>query len=442
MGDRTPIWPVVGYVYSLVTTAYLPEFHAYISVVAVATGGGYNGVMGYRWAPKPEGPWSAIATVPAHQWGFASLLPIPALGYNVVSSNPPHVQLPMLSNTDLALHTQNGTPYFSMWDFVVGRNGIVPGSSDSPVYGKFDALRTNSGITISDSHAPGTIPRNGIVAAWDFWDQAGDTTQTGTAYASLWNAGFHDFANGGLFLTPCNIGNVCGTWTTGQGRQLTTYGANFGGAGYNPGMLTMQHWGPTTISNGLAATTTGGMTPANMNAMAGNSSYSVVQVVRVDTVPAPGGVEPMWQVGDWSSSNTAVELYVNNAHTSLLWGTSAGLWWYQSPFVFTASSWNFVTTVVQANGATPKANLWVGVGGKLVDEFAGISRTQAGTATQTPNITAKPFTLRSMQPMATDSLDSSFAGTYIYDRALNRAEVGLMYQTLKANALKRGLTVQ
>jgi hypothetical protein len=442
LGDRTPVYPNVGSVYSFVTAAYLPEFKAYVS-------GAYNclrgqscpqNVNGFRWAPKPEGPWTYIAVTGTVSWQVPSFLPIPVLGYNVISTTPPRVNVPMIANTPPGLHTAGGSPYFLMWDLVSGRNGLVPGGSDTPVYNPMDILRTNSGLVISDSHAPGTIPRNGIVAAWDFFDQTGDTSQTGNS-ANLFNAGFHDIASGGMFLTPCAIGFLCGAW--GSNKTLTAYGAQFASTGANPGMLTMTHWGPTTISNGLAATTTGGMTPANMTALAGNSSYTVVQVARIDTLPGPGQVEPFWSVGDWSGTNTWVELHPDSAKTVLLWGTNTGLWWFNSSYTFTATNWYFIATVVQANGATPAANLWVGIGGKLVDEFVGVSRTAAGTAaTQTPNVTAKPFTLRNAGPMVTDALDSSYAGTYVYNRALNRAEAGLMYTTLKANAAKRGLTVQ
>ena len=54
----------------------------------------------------------------------------------------------------------------------------------------------------------------------------------------------------------------------------------------------------------------------------------------------------------------------------------------------------FIACTVQANGATPTAHMWMGVGGSVADKLAGISRTSTGgTPAQTPNVVAAPLTL-------------------------------------------------
>jgi hypothetical protein len=43
---------------------------------------------------------------------------------------------------------------------------------------------------------------------------------------------------------------------------------------------------------------------------------------------------------------------------------------------------------------------------------------------------------------ATHNAGASYAGLFVYGRALGRAEAGLMYNTLKAKMAARGVTLQ
>jgi hypothetical protein len=115
---------------------------------------------------------------------------------------------------------------------------------------------------------------------------------------------------------------------------------------------------------------------------------------------------------------------------------------YLSTFALTAGNWYFITCAVQANGGTPIAHMWIGVGGSLVDQLSGISRTSTGgTPTQTPNVAATPLSLGSGNGNS-HTVDASYAGLFVYGRALGQAEVGLMYQTMKKKMAARGVTLQ
>jgi hypothetical protein len=122
---------------------------------------------------------------------------------------------------------------------------------------------------------------------------------------------------------------------------------------------------------------------------------------------------------------------------------NANRWRYNSGFSLTAGNWYFITCTVQANGATPIAHMWVGVGGSLVDKIAGVSRAATGgTPVQTPNVAATPLVLGFDSVGATHTVKGSYAGLFVYNRALGQSEIGLMYQTVKAKMALRGVTLQ
>jgi hypothetical protein len=331
------------------------------------------------------------------------------------------------------------TPVFAQWDLVLGRTPMLLGSESSR-YRNVGGVVAHAGYIIADSHATGTIPGKDLVWAFDFYDHGGNAASTIT--------GFHDVANGSAFLLPCRAGPPVGCgWTSGQGVSLQTYGANLSDLGYGAYLSTMMHETSQTIAIGTAATTTAGLTPQNAPAaMQGNGTYTVAGVFRID---ATGFDQvPFWATGDGAATNAQVALSYSNSTggpLQLIWSNSAQFpnnrWMFNSGFTPTIGSWYFIACTVQANGATPIARMWTGIGGALVDKIAGVSRTQVGSATQTPNVSATPLRL-GMGTAGTHHTSASYAGLFVYSRALGRAEVGLMYQTVKAKMAAQGVTLQ
>ena len=298
----------------------------------------------------------------------------------------------------------------------------------SDVYG----LTTNAGYVFSDSHAPGTIPRRDLALAFDFYDHSGDTTSSGFG-------GFHDLASGAAYLIPgwTDGATTYGTW--GKGAVLEPFGAQIQ-YGYLAKLITATHDTPPTVASGLALQNA----PA---AMQGNGTFTVVTVFRYDV--SGFGQCPIWVTGDTTLSGKSVSLAFpyTGSKLTLNWGgqaTSDGWRWFISNYTPTAGNWFFVATVVTANGSSmPLAQMWVGVNGTLVDELAGVSSSVAwgSPTTSTANVTAGPLILGSDAP-ATNTLNGSYAGLFVYGRALGRAEVSFVYQSLKSNLAKRSITLQ
>ena len=411
--------------------AYIKEFKSYLMVVALVGTG-----PAFAMAPAIQGPWevfsaSKTATI---QWGFMGA----ALGlpYTVVSSNPPHIQLTTASDTNL--YNSQTTPVFAKWDLVLGHSPMLL-ESENARYRNVGGTVAHAGYVISDSHATGTIPRKDLAWAFDFYDHGGNTSSAMT--------GFHDIANGSAFLAPCLILSTYCTWLPAYGTSLTSYGGHLVDDGYGSSFVSMMHETPQTIAIGATNTVTAGMTKQNAPvAMQGNGSYTVTGVFRIDATGY--NQAPLWVTGDASSTNTKVALsYANSAGGPLVidWtnndASPTNRWRYASSFTPTIGNWYFIATTVQANGATPIARMWVGVGGALVDEIAGVSRVQGGTATQTPNVAAAPLSL-GMDASGTHGTNASYASLFIHGRALGQAEVGLMYNTVKAKMAARGVTLQ
>jgi hypothetical protein len=427
--NRTPIGPpVVGSIWSN-PVAYIKEFKSYLMIGGMATG------PAFAMAPAIQGPWEMFSASKTVQWGFMGA--VLGVGYTVVSTNPPHVKLTTVSDTNS--YVMETTPVFAQWDLVLGRTPMLLGSESSR-YRNVGGVVAHAGYIMADSHATGTIPGKDLVWAFDFYDHGGNAASTIT--------GFQDVANGSAFLLPCRAGPpvACG-WTSGQGVSLQTYGANLSDLGYGAYLSTMMHETSQTIAIGTAATATAGLTPQNAPAaMQGNGTYTVAGVFRID---ATGFDQvPFWATGDGAATNAQVSLSYSNSTggpLQLIWSNSAQFpnnrWMFNSGFTPTIGSWYFIACTVQANGATPIARMWTGIGGALVDKIAGVSRTQVGSATQTPNVSATPLRL-GMGTGGTHHTSGSYAGLFVYSRALGRAEVGLMYQTVKAKMAAQGVTLQ
>ena len=122
------------------------------------------------------------------------------------------------------------------------------------------------------------------------------------------------------------------------------------------------------------------------------------------------------------------------------WGLG-NRWRYNSSWAMTNGLWYFIACTVQASGNTPLASMWVGENGALVDKIAGVSRTSSGgSPSPTPAVALSPLTLA----LYTNGrhVSASYGGLYVYSRVLGRAELGFVYQTLKADMARRGVTLQ
>jgi hypothetical protein len=413
--------------------AYIKEFKSYLMV-------GADGGNVFATAPTIQGPWDLVTDNTSESWGFTA--PMLGAGHTVEGTNPPHVKLTMVRDT--SAYTSETTPFFAQWDLVLGRTPALNGGDDA-IYRKISGnpaviQLVHASLVISDSHAPGTIPRKDLVWAFDFHDHGGHVY--GPDAQGFGTYGFHDIANGSAFLAPFSPGFG---WNSGRGISLQAFGVSTWDAGYGAYLATTMHETPQTIAIGAANTTTSGLTLQNAPAsMQGNGTFTVAGVFRFDS--AGSNQVPLWTTGDNSGTNTMVALSYPNGSGGPLelgWGVNANRWRYNSGFSLVQGNWYFIACTVQANGTTPTAHMWTGVGGALVDEIAGVSRTSTGgTPTQTPNVAATPLWMGMDTYGATHNAGASYAGLFVYGRALGRAEAGLMYNTLKAKMAARGVTLQ
>ena len=415
--DRTQIIP--GDFWAI---AYLKEFKAYVA--GPGTG------KGLFWAPTMQGPWTNVLKPSASAFTY-SMMPLLGLGYTVVSTNPPHVKLTTGGDSHFA-HSGNSDPRFCQYDAVLGKTPMLLGG-ENPRYTNVGGVAANSGIIFSDGHAAGTMPRNGLQLAYDFYDHGGNVSAGIT--------GFHDVGTGSAYLTPCYSGG-CGAFV--YGNSLQTFGAGIVDNGYSAYLTSVMHDVPQTIAIGAANAATGGYTFQNAPAaMQGNGTFTVAGVFRLDSTSGTYDAVPLWYTGSGASTAVGLQYQHDGSGLEISWG---GAWdnryRYLSTFALTAGNWYFITCTVQANGGTPIAQMWIGVGGSLVDKLSGISRTSTGgTPTQTPNVAATPLSLGSGNGNS-HTVDASYAGLFVYGRALGQAEVGLMYQTMKKKMAARGVTLQ
>jgi len=389
---------------------YIKEFNSYLLL-----GADYGGPPGHHMymfsSPGPFGPWTLIGvkTSPVVQWiGFAT----PNLGmeYTVVSTNPPHIQVTIVTENKDAVTA--GSPYFTKWDLVLGRQ--VAG--DAAVYTDTGLARLNSGWQFTAGDVPGTFNRKGLVWAFDFMDHGGVVG----SYPF-----FHDVANSSAVMIPCftDGGEWCGNISSGKGAGEISTGIQLsaGYAGRYESNISDMNFGST-----------GGNQNAP-SAMQGNGSYTVATIFRYDSGQFDD-YTGIWQTGNSSSDNTQVGLsYKANTadHLTLSW---IGRSFTAPSFTMTAGDWYFITTTVQANGSTPTAHIWAGASGALTDIIAGVSRAGSGTAT--PNVAAGPLILMPSRG------EVSYAGLMVYNRALSNAEVQSLYQSFKSKMAERGVTVQ
>ncbi len=441
--DRTRSGPSIG-VNFWHSVSYVATFRSYLAV-------GSDGGTGFAWAPAIQGPWTFAynsngSGVPAQEFPN-----VPPSLQTMVSSNPPHVRITVVGDSKDCGSGCNGSgaPTFTQWDMVLGRIPVLSGG-DTPVFGLISPNPNvinpvHSGIILSDSHATGTIPRKNIGWAFDFYDHGGHVYAPDALGFGTW--GFHDIANGSAFLVPCHGPGLC-DWNSGQGIALTSYGGSTWDAGYASKFMSVMHETPQTVAIGAAKTGgsggTNGYTALNAPAaMQGNGTFTVATVFMRTSTGGAGGI---WSTGDGSGTNTALSLSYDSAtgaNLELGWGyhNSANRWRINSGFMLPMSTWYFIAVTVQANGVSPIAHLWVGDNGMLVDKFAGVPRVQVGTATPTPAVSAAPLLLGN-EGDSSSSANGGYSGLFVYSRALGQAEIGLIYNTMKARMAARGVTVQ
>ena len=383
------------------------------------------------WAPSPVGPWTTM-----YKSGSATATSMiaPAIGYNVLSTSPPHVQLSASANS---YEGGQGSPLLALWDLVFGKQTSGEAFQMQTMY---DYV-AGAGYQFSDGHIAGSFPRNGLVWAFDFLDLGANSGATNFPY-------FVDVGNHSAVISPCNAGTytaplLCGSMNPGRGTNLN----NFGIATGNPGYSGHFNVFPAPI---------GFLTPATApSAMLGNGSYSVVGVYRYEGVTnyRTGGI---WSAGTASSGdNTAVSLGQLTGNLILDWnGYNSPRYHYVSNFTFpNYTNWYFTAVTVQAQtggcgaNCTPAAKIWVGgatTPGVLTDVNAGVAYTSANSpSTKTPNVSAGPFVIGiNGTGSGADSPVMSYATAMVYSRALTYPEVQMMYRSMRAKMAARGVTLQ
>ena len=396
--------------------AYLKEFKSYVMSGFYATPQGAYSV-GFMAAPQPWGPWRTVYIHNSNPAGYGFPAISLAVRYTVVSTSPPVVRV---------TNVVNGPSYntfFQQWEFVLGRQPY--GNGDVSAYTDIGIKKLNSGWVFGAGDVPGTFNRNGLVWAFDFMDHGGD--------AAAKYPYFHDVANNSAILYPCFTDGAITCGYMGGKGLVSNVDSISTQAGYSP-----------RYESRLGELSTGASTP-NQNApsaMTGNGTFSVIGVFRRDL----DNNGPYWVTGDTSTGNTSVGMYIESGggkQLGLLWGGSNSYRWrYLSSFVPTVSSWYFMAATVQANGNTPIAHLWTGVGGALVDEIAGVTYAKTGgSTTQTPNVAGGPLVLGTDTKTAV-TLSASYAGLLVYNRVLSATECQALYGTLKTKMSQRGITLQ
>lgn len=317
-----------------------------------------------------------------------------------------------------------GVPFFQKWDFIQGKQPY--GNGDVPAYADTGTLRLNSGWRFTSGEEPGTFPRTNLALATDFNGAAGNTIAGAAPFVS-------GLLGNPLVMTGCytDAGIICGQ-SVNSGKGDNTLSPS--------GVQDMTGYAGRWETN-LSTVNYNALSHGNLNApasMQGNGAYTVIQILRLESLP-PGSA-PLWQTGNGNVSAAGVQL-VQRQTTGFL-----QLWFGDSPVCVygylnnslapTIGNWYYVSTVVPIQNATPalaRANLWVGVGGTLVDWFAGLPATQlCGGATWPPNVTAAPLIVGApIEASGTISPNASFQATFVYNGALTKTQNDLIYQAFR-----------
>ena len=437
--NRTPVLYLTWYLgtfHQNFTTAYsvtyLKEFKSYV-MTGISYGSPWSANL--LWAPTLQGPWTTFHMSAANQPNAAFFSLAPALGYTVVSSDPPHVQVGASQN---GYGTSSGTPQMSVWDLVLGR--LDYGGEAFALMNRTRYV-SGAGYQFSDGNLVGSFPRKGLAWSFDYLDAGKNSSVTNWPFfLERGNKSAVIVACDGTYNAPAN----CGSMNPGHGTSMNPYGIQTIYSEYGGHFRTY----PAESSGGI-----------NQNAppsMQGNGSYSVVGVYRYEGVTPFGRLGGIWSTGVSSDSdNTMVELNQLNGNLVLEWNaTHKPHYRYVSTFTFpNFTNWYFIAVTVQAqtscgSNCTPEAKIWVGGAdspGVLKDVNAGVSYTTApattpAVSTRTPNVSAGPLILGINAQGENTSM--SVGTTMVYNRALTSTEVQLIYQGLKSKMKERGVVLQ
>jgi hypothetical protein len=358
------------------TVMYVKEFGSYLIPGRIAA-----------WAPSPIGPWTNIYKSAT---GATAGMIAPATGYNVISTDPPHVQIGSVTN---GAQGGQGSPIFVLWDVVLGKSNSGEAFQSESLYD----YTSGAGYQFSDGHMPGSFPRNGLVWAFDFQDQGANSGITNWPY-------FVDRANRSAVIKPC-IGGSYGNFSSltecsggmisYRGVTMEDSGIRVGQAGYGAAFTVFPH----PLTGDVA-----GNAPA---AMQGNGSYSVVGVFRLNGNTSFNRCGGLWATGTFTAStNTEIILCNTNGNLQLAWNSAyRPRSHHVSTFTFpNFTNWYFIAATVKATttacttNCVPVARLWIGgavTPGVLTDTIAGVSWTDIGgsVTVHTPNVTAAPFVI-------------------------------------------------
>jgi hypothetical protein len=407
--------------------SYVSQFNSY---VAFGQGGELS------WSPSVFGPWKTIwrglGYIQNNFWTW-----VPALGVTTISANPPKIQVTTVANS---YSGGQGSPQFVKLELALGRSGL----GDAPAINVVKSNAAGDGLVYTDSHQKGTMPRRGLVHAFDLHDQLQSPGASDWPY-------WMDRGNYKAVLTSCLVSDggaetACGAVSNSHG----TYSAD--------SYITQSDSVGTCNSRFRLAPADGKLlTVGAVPALEGNSSYTLMTAIQIFTdtpFNRDGGVFT-YGLANGGVDNTMLSLDQRNRSFRVNWNSIGGPHYqFLSSFTATMNNWYFVALTIQAQGGgcgsncTPTAHLWVGglsTGGKLGDSLAGVSYTNSpqAAATKTPAVASGPFWLGNNQNACGGYQSyANFAYLGIYSVALSQAEVDLAYKTLKTKLATRSITLQ
>ena len=192
----------------------------------------------FAWAPTIQGPWTTfhktstgtVGTIAAT--GFVKLVAlVPALGYNILSTKPPHVRVGSSWNDYFG---SLASPQMAVWDFVLGRRTY---GGEAFASENWTRLISGAGYQFSDGHLTGSFPRSGLVWSFDFLDQGAGSKVTNWPF-------YVDRGNNSAVVTPCDNGyaatSACGYMNSGHGTSINAYGIQTNGNAWVTAVISVQ----------------------------------------------------------------------------------------------------------------------------------------------------------------------------------------------------------
>src|ERR1035437_8307673 len=395
---------------------YIKEFKSYLLI-----GFKYSpDRIVFMTSPGAFGPWKTVGIIPGNI-GFSTISL--GVGYTVVSTSPPHIQVTVVADYKGHAGAGGGVPTFSKYDIVLGTQ--PDGNGDVPTYTDTGMGRVNSGWQFTAGDVPGTFNRKGLVWAFDFMDHGG-------VIASNYPF-FHDVANNNAIFTGCFTDGAahCGDGQNNiKGDNLLTIGiqTQSGYAARYESNVSDLNWGATAGNQNAPS------------AMQGNGTFTVAGVFRFDGSSS----NPIWATGNLGAAagNAGLMLDLNGGNIELVWANNTVFrWFYRTSWTPTLGNWYYIAVTFPSGTPDPSVKVWIGAAGALTDVMSGVARAKdGGSPTQTPNVAASPFILG--YDHANYSGNISFAALLVYNRALSDLECNWLYQSLKAKMAERGVTMQ